>query len=77
MLALLPVTVAGIGTRDAAFVVLFAPRGVDAQHAMALSGLILAWMLVNCVFFLLVSRLCRPTRGVVVRPSTAYGSSIP
>ncbi|MGO9115721.1 MAG: lysylphosphatidylglycerol synthase transmembrane domain-containing protein [Thermoguttaceae bacterium] len=59
VLALLPVTVSGIGTRDAAFVVIFASRGVDAEHAMALSGLILAWMLVNCVFFLVVARLCR------------------
>jgi hypothetical protein len=58
VLALLPITVAGIGTRDAAFVVIFASRGVDAEHAMALSSLILAWMLVNCVLFLVVSRLC-------------------
>ncbi len=57
VLALLPVTVAGIGTRDAAFAVIFAQRGVDPQHAVALSSLILAWMLVNCVFFLLISRL--------------------
>jgi coenzyme F420 hydrogenase subunit beta len=57
VLALLPVTVAGIGTRDAAFVVIFAQRGVDARHAVALAGLILAWMLVNCGLFLAVSRL--------------------
>jgi len=59
VLALLPVTVSGIGTRDAAFVVIFASRGVNAEHAMALSSLILAWMLVNCVLFLVVARLCR------------------
>jgi uncharacterized membrane protein YbhN (UPF0104 family) len=57
VLALLPVSVAGIGTRDAAFVAIFAHRGVDAQQSIAFSSLILAWMLVNCVFFLVVSRL--------------------
>jgi coenzyme F420 hydrogenase subunit beta len=56
VLALLPVTVAGIGTRDAAFVVIFAQRGIDADHAVALSTLILAWMLVNCGIFLLTAR---------------------
>ena len=59
MLALLPVTVGGIGTRDAAFVVIFASRGVDAEQAMALSSLILAWMLANCVLFFVVWRFCR------------------
>jgi uncharacterized membrane protein YbhN (UPF0104 family) len=58
VLALLPVSVAGIGTRDAAFVAIFAQCGVDGEHAIAFSGLILAWMVVNCVLFLLVSRLC-------------------
>jgi len=57
VLALLPVSVAGIGTRDAAFVVIFAQRGVGAEQAVALSSLILAWMLVNCVLFLVTSRL--------------------
>ncbi len=57
VLALLPVSVAGIGTRDAAFVAIFAHCGVDAGHAIAFSSLILAWMLVNCVFFLAVSQL--------------------
>ena len=59
VLALLPVSISGIGTRDATFVVLFASRGVDAEHSLALSSLILAWMLVNCVIFLVVARLCR------------------
>jgi len=58
VLALLPVSVAGIGTRDAAFVVIFAQRGVNAEQAIAFSSLILAWMLVNCVLFLAASRLC-------------------
>jgi coenzyme F420 hydrogenase subunit beta len=57
VLALLPVTVAGIGTRDAVFAVVFAQHGVDAGHAVALSSLVLAWMLVNCIFFLVISRL--------------------
>jgi coenzyme F420 hydrogenase subunit beta len=58
VLALLPVSVAGIGTRDAAFIAIFAHCGIDAQQSIAFSSLILAWMLVNCVFFLAVSRLC-------------------
>lgn len=53
----LPISVAGIGTRDAAFVVIFAQCGVDAEHALALSTLVLAWMAVNCLVYLLVSRL--------------------
>ncbi len=57
VLALLPVTVAGVGTRDAAFILVFAARGVDARHAVALSTLLLAWMLVNCALFLVTSRL--------------------
>jgi glycosyltransferase 2 family protein len=55
VLALLPVSIAGIGTRDAAFVVIFARCGIDARGAIALSSLILAWMLVNCALFLVVS----------------------
>jgi coenzyme F420 hydrogenase subunit beta len=58
VLALLPISVAGIGTRDAAFVAIFAHCGVDAGQSIAFSSLILAWMLVNCVFFLVVSRCC-------------------
>jgi uncharacterized membrane protein YbhN (UPF0104 family) len=58
VLALLPVSVAGIGTRDAAFIAIFAHCGVDAEQSIAFSSLILAWMLINCVFFLVVSRLC-------------------
>jgi uncharacterized membrane protein YbhN (UPF0104 family) len=63
VLALLPISVAGIGTRDAAFVVIFAQRGVEAEQAVALSSLILAWMLVNCVIFLATSRLCLRDMG--------------
>jgi coenzyme F420 hydrogenase subunit beta len=56
VLALLPVSIAGIGTRDAAFIAIYVNCGVDAEHAIAFSSLILAWMLVNCVFFLVVSQ---------------------
>ena len=59
VLALLPVSVAGIGTRDAAFVAIFAHCGIDAGQSIAFSSLILAWMLANCVFFLAVSQLPR------------------
>ena len=64
VLALLPVSVAGIGTRDAAFVVIFAQCGINPEQALALSTLILAWMLVNCLLFLVASRFCsRGKRG--------------
>lgn len=63
VLAILPVSVAGIGTRDAAFVLLFAQRGISAEQAIALSSLILAWMLVNCVLYLAASRLCHGHAG--------------
>ncbi|MFZ5829414.1 MAG: lysylphosphatidylglycerol synthase transmembrane domain-containing protein [Planctomycetota bacterium] len=73
VLSLLPVTVGGIGTRDAAFVTIFARRGVDAEHAIALSGLVLAWMAVNCVLFYAVARLCGHRQNSCV-PSTPLGS---
>ncbi|HNQ23983.1 MAG TPA: Coenzyme F420 hydrogenase/dehydrogenase, beta subunit C-terminal domain [Phycisphaerae bacterium] len=75
VLGLLPITVAGIGTRDAAFVVIFGPRGVDAEHALALSALVLAWMLVNCVLFLAVSRWGLARRAPATSGGPVQGAS--
>lgn len=75
VLALLPVSVAGIGTRDAAFVLIFASRGVDASHSIALSSLILAWMVVNCFFFLVVSRCCGRSVQPLPVPASNNGAT--
>jgi uncharacterized membrane protein YbhN (UPF0104 family) len=75
VLALLPVSVAGIGTRDAAFIVIFSQRGVEAEQAVAFSSLILAWMLVNCVFFLVASRLIPGDAGRPQDPLPSVGAT--
>lgn len=41
LLSLLPVTVLGIGTRDAALIFLLAPLGIDTPSALALSSVVL------------------------------------
>lgn len=51
----LPITVAGAGTRDAIFVLLLGQLGLTSQQSLALSCLVLAVFLVNCVVFYLVS----------------------
>ncbi len=47
--AILPVTVGGVGTRDAAFVVLFSMMGYGAESAVALSTLVLLHQVTNWV----------------------------
>jgi hypothetical protein len=47
LVALLPVSVSGIGTRDAALVVLLAPHGVAAEQALSFS---LAYLAASLVF---------------------------
>lgn len=73
MLAMVPVTVAGAGTRDATFVVLLGTQGVSADAAVGLSTLVLATMVVNCGLFFLISRIClgRIDLGVWRRPTGA------
>jgi len=46
LVSLLPVSVSGVGTRDAALVLLFAPHGVAAPEALSFSLLYLVWSLV-------------------------------
>jgi len=57
VLAMVPVTVAGIGTRDATFALVLGRAAVTPDQAVALASLLLAWMVVNCAVFYAVSRL--------------------
>ena len=47
LVSLIPVTVAGIGTRDAALIALFARLGINKEYAVSLSVLILFLFIVN------------------------------
>ena len=55
LLSLLPITVAGIGTRDATFILLLGQIGITRQQSLALSSLVLSIFLVNCVVFYIIS----------------------
>ncbi len=39
VVTLLPISISGLGTRDAALIAMFAPRGITASHTMAFSTL--------------------------------------
>ena len=52
LVALLPISVAGLGTRDAALVGLFSLAGYPAEPAVVLSACILMIFLANCVLSL-------------------------
>jgi len=59
LLNLLPITVSGVGTRDAAYILLLGSRGICAESAVALSTMVLFMFLVNgfiCYFAVLVDR---------------------
>ena len=55
VLSLLPITVAGLGTRDAVFILLLGQIGIARQQSLALSALVLAVFLVNCAVFYVIS----------------------
>lgn len=57
VLAMVPVTVAGIGTREATFALVLGRGAVTPEQAVALASLLLAWVVVNCAVFYAVSRL--------------------
>jgi uncharacterized protein (TIRG00374 family) len=57
VLAVVPVTVAGVGTREAAFLLVFGRTGLTGEEIVALSSLVLAWVFVNCGVFFVASRL--------------------
>jgi uncharacterized protein (TIRG00374 family) len=56
-LSLLPITVAGVGTRDAVFIVLLGQIGIARQESLALSTLALGAFLANCAIFYAVSAM--------------------
>ena len=51
ILSLLPVTVAGVGTRDAAYILLLGQIGISQQQSIAASTLVLGVFILNCVVF--------------------------
>ena len=51
----MPITVAGVGTRDAILVLLLGRIGISRQGSVALSSLVLAVFVANCVVFYLIS----------------------
>ncbi|MBA7618948.1 hypothetical protein ES703_26280 [subsurface metagenome] len=53
--SLLPITVAGVGTRDMVFILLLGQIGISQEQSLGLSTLVLAVFLVNCVVFYLIS----------------------
>jgi len=55
VLSLLPITVAGVGTRDTIYILLLGQIGIARQQSLALSSLVLVVFLVNCVVFYLIS----------------------
>jgi uncharacterized protein (TIRG00374 family) len=55
ILSLLPITVAGVGTRDAIYILLLGQVGIAQQQSLALSSLVLVVFLINCVVFYLIS----------------------
>ncbi|HEX7880021.1 MAG TPA: lysylphosphatidylglycerol synthase transmembrane domain-containing protein [Candidatus Eisenbacteria bacterium] len=54
--AFLPISISGIGTRDAALVVLFTRLGETREEALAYSALVLAMLLLNALVGLVASR---------------------
>ena len=50
LLSILPISISGIGTRDAAFVFFFVLLGIKSEFAIALSTLVLLMMLVTALF---------------------------
>ncbi len=57
LLSLLPITVAGVGTRDVVYILLLSQVGITTQQSIAISGLVLAVFLSNCIIFYLTYAL--------------------
>ncbi len=64
VLSLLPITVAGVGTRDAVFILLLGQIGISRQQSLAFSALVLTVFLLNCVIFYLISVIFKPKRNL-------------
>lgn len=67
VLSLLPITVAGVGTRDAVFILLLGQIEISHQQSLAFSSLVLAIFLVNCVFFYFISLLFKSNQDLLGR----------
>ena len=70
VLSLLPITVAGVGTRDTVFILLLGQIGIARQESLALSTLALAVFLFNCVIFYIISAVFGGGREIA-KPKTA------
>jgi uncharacterized protein (TIRG00374 family) len=62
LLSMLPITVAGVGTRDAVFVLLLGQIGIEKHQSLAFSTLVLGLFLINCIIFYIVSIAFRPKK---------------
>ncbi len=60
LLSLLPITVAGAGTRDTVFVLLLGQIGIAREQCLAFSALVLTLFLLNCAIFYLISIIFKP-----------------
>lgn len=60
-----PITVAGVGVRDAILVLLLGQIGIARQESLALSSLILAVFVGNCIVFYVISVLTTPRTSPV------------
>ncbi|MBN1346282.1 MAG: flippase-like domain-containing protein [Phycisphaerae bacterium] len=63
IVSFLPITVGGAGTRDAAFIVLLGQIGIRRPESLAVSSLLLAVFLANCLGFYVISVLMQRGRG--------------
>ncbi len=59
VLSLMPITVAGVGTRDAVFILVLGQIEIAREESLALSSVVLAVYLLNCVVFYLISVIFR------------------
>jgi uncharacterized protein (TIRG00374 family) len=68
VLTLLPISVSGVGTRDAAYILLLGSIGVDAERAVALAAMVLFMFVFNgCVCYIAVAWQNRRSHGGAVR----------
>jgi uncharacterized protein (TIRG00374 family) len=72
-----PITVAGVGTRDAVFVLLLGQRGLTSQQSLALSSLVLAVFLTNAAVSYVVSAALGGRRPVGPAPEEGTLDSRP
>ncbi len=69
IITLIPVSISGIGTRDATLIVLFSYLGYSSESAVALSMILLAFYAVN-LLICLVAWLIKPIDLSIIRKTT-------